>query len=228
MALTENDIIDIIYSLYETDTDGWGTGDDEYLAARKYCNVAISRWEKYDNTVWRELWTKLSDASDGDTSLTAGTYAYDCPSDFIRSSSWVRTGDTPTFWQVIDPSELADHDLSNDTSNFCYFTGNPADGYDLNFNPNVTLTTGDTIYYEYYKTASLFSATTSTTEMSDPYFIIYYVLARFLKNDGEDYEEEANQADDLLENMRVMNMSGFAHIPNPIQEAISGNSGFGY
>ena len=53
MALTENDIIDIIYALYETDTDGWGTGDDEYLAARKYCNVAISRWEKSRKHVQR-------------------------------------------------------------------------------------------------------------------------------------------------------------------------------
>ena len=226
MALSENDIIDIVYSLYETDDDGWETDDDEYLAARRYCNIAINRWEKYDNTVWRELWGNLSDAADGDTTLTAGTYAYDCPTNFIRPSSWVRTGSSPQYWKVIDPSKTADYDKAY--AHVCWFTGSPKDGYTLNFNPEVTLTTGDEIAYEYYKSATNFSASTDTTEMADPYFIVYYVLARFLKNDGEDYSEEANQADDLLENMRVVNMSGFSEIPNGIDDTIINNSGFGY
>ena len=54
-VLTEQNIIDIVYALYETDTDSWSATSDEYLAARKYSNVAINRWEKYDNTEWREL-----------------------------------------------------------------------------------------------------------------------------------------------------------------------------
>lgn len=227
-ALTENNIIDIVYALYETDDDGWETDSDEYLAARKYANVAINRWEKYDNTQWRELWSTLTAAADGDKTLTAGDYSYDCPTNFLRPGSWVRTGATPTFWKVIPPEQVAAKDLSNDTSNFCYFTGNIKTGFDLNFNPNVTLTTGDTIYYEYYKVATKFTAITDTTEMSDPYFIVYYVLYRFLKNDGEDYTDEANQSEDLLENMRTTNLSGYFGIPGQIQEPISSNSGFGY
>lgn len=228
MALTENNIIDIVYSLYETDDDGWDATSDEYLAARKYCNTAIARWERYDNTVWRELWGTLTDAADGDKTTTASDYSYDCPTNFIRPCSWVRVGSTPTYYQVLSPDKLAERDLASDKSNFVYFTGNPKDGYDLNFNNNLTLTTGDNVYYEYYKSATTFTATTSTTEMTDPYFIVYYVLARFLKNDGEDYSEEANQADDLLENMRVANMSGYQHIPNTVNEPISNNAGFGY
>lgn len=227
MALTEENIIDIVYAMYEGDDDGWETTSDEYLAARKYANAAIARWEHYDNTTWRELWGALTAAADGDKTLTAGDYSYDCPTNFIRPGSWVRTGSTPTYWQVLSPSELANHDLASDKNYFCYFTGNPKDGYDLNFNNNITLTTGDTIYYEYYKSASTFTATSSTTEMADPYFIVYYILYRMLKNDGEDYSEEYAQAADILENMRVANMSGFAHIPDQILESISANEGFG-
>lgn len=224
--MTENSIIDIVYSLYETDDDGWDVGSDEYLAARKYCNTAIARWERYDNTTWRDLWATLTAAADGTKTLTADTYDYTCPTNFLRPGSWVRTGSTPQFWQVLPPEKVAEMDSS--TAYYCYFTGNVKDGFTLNFNPELTLTTDDVIYYEYYKTATTFTAITSETEMADPYFIVFYVLARFLKNDGEDYSEEGNQADDLLENMRVVNMSSYQNIPNQIEQSITNNAGFGY
>lgn len=226
-TLTENEIIDIVYSLYETSDEGWDSDSDEYLSARKYANAAIARWERYDNTTWRELWSTLTAAATGTKTLTANTYSYSCPTNFLRPSSWVRTGTEPTYWRVLTPEKLAQHDMAGDTSNFCYFTGNSKDGFYLNFNPKKTLTTGDTIYYEYYKAATTLTATTSTTEVPDPYFIVYYVLARFLKNDGEDYSEEANQAEDLLENMRTTNMSSLFGVPNRISNTLSNNYGFG-
>lgn len=228
--MTENELIDIVYDLYETDTTGWDTTSEEYLAARAYANVAIARWEKYDNTTWRDLWATLTANTQSSPvlvkTLTAGTYTYTCPTDFIRPASWVRTGSAPQYWEVIDPKKVGDLDESE--AFFCYFTGNVKDGFTLNFNPNKTLTTGDAISYEYYKAATTFTAITSETEMSDPYFIVYYVLARFLKNDGEDYSEEGNQADDLLENMRVVNMSGYGTVPNPVSDSLINNTGFGY
>lgn len=220
MALTENEIIDIVYSLYETDTEGWDTTSSEYLSARNYCNAAIARWEGYMNTTWNELWTKLEDAADGDDTITAGTYAYDCPTNFKRPGSWVRTGDTPQFWTVIQPPKSGSYDGTAEY--VCWFTGNAKDGFDLNFNPEVTLTTGDTIAYEYYKTATQFTATTSTTEMSDPYFIVYYVLYRFLKNDGEDFTDDANMSEDLLDNMRTANMTGLFGIHDPVDTMSEG------
>lgn len=224
-ALTEQNIIDIVYSLYETDTTGWASTDEEYLAARKYANVAISRWENYDNTTWRELWGTLTDAADGDKSTAAADWIYSCPTNFKRPGSWVRTGSKPQYWEVISPEKAAQ--IGVDTNYWCWFSGNVKDGFKLNFNPNVTIydaAADNTIYYEYYKTATTFTTTSSTTEMADPYFIVYYVLYRFLKNDGEDYSDEANQSEDLLENMRTANMSGFHGIPNTIQ--INGQ-GFG-
>lgn len=227
-ALTENDILDIVYALKEGDDDGWETDSDEYLAGRRYCNSAIFRWEQYDNTVWNELWTTLTDAADGTKTITAGTYNYSCPTNMKHPSSWVRTYDgvTSVFWKVVNPRELGEN-ANNNTDRFCYFTGSVKDGFTLNFNPNITLNTGDTINYEYYRQATTFTATTSTTEMSNPYFIVYSVLGQFIKLDGEDNLQELQNAEEALENMRVANEIGLYGVPNAISEPFNINDGFG-
>ena len=222
-VLTEAEIISTVYSLYETDTDSWAATDEEYLAARSYCNIAIRKWEFYDNTCWNELYSTLTAASDGTKTTTAGTYAYACPTDFRRPSSWVRVAGT--YWVVVSPPKSADY--AEENARVCWFTGSEKGGFYLNFNSNVTLTTADTIEYEYYKSASLFTTTTSTTEISDPYYIVYFVLARFLKNDGEDNLEELQEADDRLETMRVANMSGVFNVPDQIEETLDITGGFG-
>jgi len=229
-ALTEQEIINIVYSLYETDTTNWESTEEEYLAARQFANVAIRRWEFYDNTKWRELYSNLTDSTSSGVvkTLTAGTYEYTAPDEFRSPSSWVRTLDgsnNPTFWKVIGAEKSADY--ANSTAKVCWFSGNDADGFVLNFNPKVTLTTDHTINYEFYKAASLFSTTTSTTEVPDPYFIVYFILARFLKNDGEGNIEELQEADDRLETMRVANMSGVFGVPDDLEETLVTNRGFG-
>jgi hypothetical protein len=220
-TLTEEQIIDVVYALYETDDTGWASTSDEYLAARKYCNVAINRWEHYDNTEWRELWTKLTDAADGDKT-TDGTNQYDCPTNFVRPGSWVRVG--TTFYTVITPEKVAKY--ANSQDKFCYFSGNSSAGFKLNFNANLSMSTGDTIYYEYYKSATTFTATTSKTEMADPYFIVYFVLARFIKNDGEDNMEEIRESDEKLEQMRVTNLVGYYDLPDQIESTLNELFGF--
>lgn len=220
-TLTENEILDIVYSLYETDDEGWDTTSAEYLSSRVFANAAIRKWEGYNNTVWNELWTTLTASTQVSPTLvktiTAGDYTYTCPTDFRRPSSWVRTVNTngaATIWEVVSPKRLGE--LTDSQENWCYFTGSVKDGFTLNFNSEITLTTGDTINYEYYKTATLFSATSSTTEVSDPYYIVYYILYRLLKNDGEDYTDERDQWRELLENMRTENLTGYFGIADPI------------
>jgi hypothetical protein len=207
-ALSEQTILNLVYSLYEGDADNWVETSDEYLAARQYAKLAIGKWEHYDNTTWRDLFTTLTAAADGDKTITAGDYTYSCPTNFVRVTSFVRT--------VIQPENVAKY--AGAGSKYCYFTGSVKDGFTLNFNTQETLTTGDTINYEYYKQATLFTAITSTTEMADPYFIVYFILARLLKNDGEDNSEELQEADDRLETMRVANMSGQFGVENIIED----------
>lgn len=224
-VLTENEIIDIIYSLYETDDEGWDTDSSEYLSARVFCNAAIQDWAARET--WRDLWGTLAAATDGDKTITAGDYSYDCPTNFQQMGSWVRTvnNDVNTFWKVIPPEKVAK--MAGQSGKFCYVTGSIKGGFDLNFNSEETLTTGDTISYEYYKTPTLFTATTSTSEIPDPYYLVYYALVRMLKNDGEDFTYEEQMRREVLDKMLTNNMTTPWDISNGIETPLNLSGGFG-
>lgn len=160
-------------------------GDEDWEVWTELLNVAISIWEKEEGTLWRELYSTLASAADGDKTTTANDYSYDCPTDFVFPVGFVRTisNSISTYFVVINPDEVQ---LQDDTQGrWCYFTGNTSTGYDLHFNPDLTLTTGDTIAYEYYKTASAVSTGTDKFEMSDPMFAVYYALAELKKDEGD-------------------------------------------
>jgi len=225
IALTETQIIDAIYGLYETDDTGWSASSAEYLTSRIYINAGLQDWAM--RTTWRDLWSTLTSASDGDKTTTAGTWDYDCPTNFNAPNSWVRTtsGETNTFWRII-PTEMIGKYASAD-DNYCYFTGSKADGYVLNFNPRKTLVTGDTINYEYYKNPTLYTATTIQSEIPDPYYLVYYALARLLKNDGEDFSFELQMSREIMDRMETNNLQGYWDIDNRIEESLGQGVGFG-
>lgn len=220
-ALSEQTIVNNAYYLLEQDSEVWETDSSEYLTARGLANIAIDRWEKYDNTTWKELITKLADAADGTKTVTAGTYSYSTPTNFVRPLSFVKIGDK-TF-DVIEPQKLAQ--FKDSVGTFCYFTGNAKAGFKLNINPNLTLTTGDTIEYEYVKAATKFAATGDTTEMSDPYFISYFIAAH-MGEEGIDPNLFDN-AEARLDQMRTMNMSGLWGVANTIDSSFDNLDGFG-
>lgn len=229
-AISEQSLFNIIYALYEGDTTNWSVTSDEYLSARVYANAAINRWEQYDQTNWRELWGTLTSAATGDKTTTLNDWDYTCPSDMVKPASYVRTVNSSgnsIYWDVRPLAQIPS--LATATGYFCYFTGNVKDGFTLHFNPNVPLVTGDTINYEYYKAASTLTTTTSTTEMADPYFIVYFVLSRFFENDGEDgrASKAFQEAESRLENMRTNNMVHLEGVSDDIEEGL-GSSGFGY
>jgi len=229
-VLTEQNILDIVYALYEGDVTNWIPESEEYLTARIYANAAINRWEFYEQTNWRELWTPLTDASDGDKTLTAGTYAYRCPTNMIKPASYVRTvgnGSVSKYWDVVSLSKVPS--LKLEDYNYCYFTGNIKNGFTLHFNPNVVLNTGDILNYEYYKSATKFTTPTSTTEMSDPYFIVYFVISRLFENDGEDgrASKAFQEAEGRLENMKVANIIHLEGVKDNIEDTIDNLTGFG-
>src|SRR5690554_6084348 len=159
---TEREIINQAFFLIEQDNDVWEVDSDEYEVARGLLNNGITRWETYENTNWRELLKKNSD-SDGDQVLT-DSYSYRCASDFVYPGTWVRTGTRE--WEVIKPEKVGMY--ANSKLDWCYFSGNEKSGFTLNFNPNVTLTEGDAIEYEYFKKADTTSDPDDEVEMSDP------------------------------------------------------------
>ena len=214
--MTEETLMDQVYSLYEGDVDDWTTTGSDYLAARRYGNAAIIMWQNYDNTKWRELFSTLTGASDGDKTITTAVFTYDAPTDFLWLASFVRTvnAGVSTYYTPKGSEKISI--LDDTTGKWCYITGNQADGFVVNFNPDLTLTTGDTLVYEYYKKATEFTVPTTVPEMSNPYFIVHYILWRLYKNDGEDPKasEEFQIAQQMLEQMRVDNMAGYTDVPH--------------
>jgi len=225
--MTETQLIAAIYSLYETDNTGWDSGSSEYLTARTYLNAGLQDW--FMRQTWRDLWTTLASSTQVGLvkTVTAGTWAYTCPTNFSYPNSWVRTtsGTTNTFWQVIPTEMVAKY--SSDDGYFCYFTGSVKDGFVLNFNSRVTLVTGDTINYEYYKTPTTYTTTASVSEIPDPYYLVYYALARLLKNDGEDFNLEMQKANEIMDRMEVNNIQGYWDVSNQIEEPLGLGVGFG-
>jgi len=225
MALTETQIITAIYQLYETDDTGWSSSSSEYLSARGFLNAGLQDWAM--RTTWRDLWSTLTSAADGTKTITAGTYSYVTPTNFNAPNSWVRTtsGTTNTFWRVIPVDVIAKYSSADD--NYCYFTGSQADGFNLNFNSRKTLVTGDTINYEYYKNPTLYTTTATKSEIPDPYYLVYYALARLIKNDGEDFSYEEGKAREIMDRMEVNNIQGYWDVDNRIEEPLGQGVGFG-
>jgi hypothetical protein len=227
-ALTENTIINNAYYLLEKASELWAVTSDEYLTARGLANIAINRWEMADSIKWKELFTTLTAAATGVKTLTAGVFTYAAPDNFRYPSSYVRTTDSgggSSFWHVISPEKLVMY--ADSGQHVCWFTGNVMAGFTLNFNSySVSLTTGHTINYEYYKQATLFTAITDTTEMEDPYFISYYIAAH-MAEEGVDPDMNT-MAEARLEAMRVQNMSQLFGVSDDIPTSGDFGSGFGF
>ena len=222
--MTEQEIINSVYYLVEIDSEPWTSSDDEYLTARGLCNIAINRWDKYENTVWNDLIVNLTDSDVsllGDKVTVAETYSYDCPTDFVRPVSFVRIGGE--LYDVKKVTEI--QSLKDSQAKWVYFRGNIKDGYKINLNPNLTVVAGEVIEYEYYKKTSSFSETSSESEMSDPYFIVYFVAAH-MGDEGinTDYYQ---MAEARLEQMSTVNMSGLFGVSSNMDTSLDSNDGFG-
>jgi hypothetical protein len=231
-ALTESDIVNNAYYLLEQDKDVWASTDDEWTVARGILNIGVGRWEFYENTTWRELWTTNSGAASslgGDTVTTDSENDYDCPSDMARPGGYVVTSSssatgTRTFWQVVPPEEVIKWRNSDDY--YCYFTGNIKAGFDLHFNPRIDIDAGLYIDYPYYKQATKSTATSSTVEVPDPYFLSYFIAAHMAEG-GVD-PDMMDMAEARLEQMREVNLSSYWGVPGNIED--DGNTaglGFG-
>lgn len=199
--MTESDIQDQIHYMYEGDIETPSSGDDDYTLRLGLENAAINRWENEDGMLWNELWVKVQDAADGDKTTDGSASSFDCPSDFKFPGSYVRVGST--YYTVIPQEKVPQYTTT--TEKVCYFTGNPQNGYDLNF---LTAPDSDTLYYEYYKTADSLSDTTDIPEMSDPYFIVYFVVSRLFELDGQTKNamKAFQEAEARLVQMKTRNM----------------------
>lgn len=211
--MTEQEIIQLAFNLSELDVDYWETDSDEYALARQILNDGINRWEHFENTKWRELIDTES------TPLTTA-YSYATPSTMFYPGSWVRVGNQ--FFDVVQQERIGE--LAKSDYYYVYFLGNPKDGYTLNFNPNITMPSGNA-EYEFYKKATRTTEPTDEVEMSDPNFLAYWIASK-LGEDGMDIDL-FNIAENKLTQMKILNMSGYFGVPSRIEETIDDDYGFG-
>jgi hypothetical protein len=217
-----------VFSLLEKDSDTWATTDSEYLTARSFLNMGLTRWQNYDNTTWRELWTDLTSASTGEKTLSASVWTYDTPTDFVRPGGYVTTTDSAggvTFYHVMPSEEVGKY--ANSTDNWVYFKGNAKAGHSLQFNPKSTPTAGGTIKYPYYKTATQSSATSTVLEPGDPNFLSYFIAAHMSESSDSIDGNFFAVAEGLLKQMKSVNNSGLWGVPNNIQDSLEDLDGFG-
>jgi len=220
---TLTNAISYLNTLFEADSTVPASTEEDYIVWTALFNVAIDLWENEEGVLWKELFATLSAAADGTKTITTDTYSYACPTNFsfpVGKVRLVRSGSS-TYFTVIKPEEIQ---LYDDTGgNWCYFLGNPSAGYTLNFNPDLDLTTGDTINYEYYKKATKLTTGTDKFEMSDPMFAVFYALSELKKEEGD--TSAAVIATQKLEGMKTKNIMPSYFQSDAIENKVS--DGFG-
>jgi hypothetical protein len=188
-------------SLLELDSTSPSSGDEDYTVWTDLINAGCNLWENEEGVLWNELFVKLADAPDGTkTTTTANTYTVPALFRFPASGYvWLGSGTNKTAYKVIRQQDLQLYE--NNSDNWCYFLmdGSPT----LEFNPNLTITTGQTISYNYYKYASALTTGTDTFEMSDPMFAVYYALSELTKEEGN--AQALNIATQKIESMKTRN-----------------------
>ena len=201
MNLTLDDLQGIIHKIYEGNTSTPSSTEEDYLLRLGYINDAIRIWEG-QSVDWRELFTNLSDASDGDKTTSSGVTAYSAPTDFVKISSYVKVGSY--YYPYIEPNQVLTTLRNDSTKKFFYITGSPG-SYVININP--TPDPDLTISYSYYKTATTLSSGTDKPEMRLPMFIVYHTLARLYEGDLRNdmvslYEQKAKE---VMDEMIILN-----------------------
>lgn len=200
---TVNDAMTFVNTLYESDETAPTSGDADFTVWLSLMNIAINIWEHEEGVLWKELFVKLADSADGDKTTSANDTSYATPSDFRFPACgyvWLGSGTNKTPYKVISQEQA--QLLQNDSSNWCYFLMDTTPT--LEFNPNLTIPASYTISYEYYKYATKLTAGASTFEMSDPMFVVYYVVSELKKDEGD--TSALSIATQKLEGMRTKNI----------------------
>lgn len=198
-----DDAITYLNTLYNGSSTAPTSGEEDYIVWTSLMNVAVSLWENEEGMLWKQLFVKLADAADGTKTTTAGNYSYTVPTNFVFPSSgyvWTGSGTNKTAYKVLRQEDV--QLFENDSGNWCYFLMDTSPT--LEFNPNCTLTTGYTISYNYYKTATAVASGADTFDMSDPMFAVYYALSELKKEEGD--TSALTIATQKLEAMRTKNV----------------------
>lgn len=211
-TMTFEQVFTAYYSLFRADSDVPISTDDEYTVGMRLANEAINYFADYEGTYWRELFTTNQLDGTGTQTITTGTTVYDAPINFKEAGGFIRVkdsdGNTVQSYERIEPHEAQFRD---DSATYAYFTFDLAtDTHKLTINPAPTSNlNGLDIDYVYYKSPTLFTTGTSTTEMSNPYFIVHRMLAmQFRASRNPYYSSALKDSENTIRLMQLKNNSG--------------------
>ena len=224
--MTFDQIFETYYGLYRAEADTPASTDDEYTVALMLSREAITRWSNYDGTYWKELFTTLQSSTQVlpalVTTVSTGVSTYTAPTDMREAGGFVKlldaNGNTVQSYPII---EVEQAQFKGDSSTYCYFTGDPNNGFVLHLNPAPGASlNGLAIDYVYYKKPTYFTTGTDVTEMADPMFIVHRMLAnRFRVSRNPYYSSAKIDAEDCLRTMQADNISGNWSDPWKLQDS---------
>lgn len=221
MTFDLEDIINRIHRITIGDSDYPSSGDDEYDLNLGLINDFIDEWQNEEGILWNELWKEASFASTSATSYDLSSSV----SDLVFPGGYVTLESSgATYWEVKKLEDVIN--LTNNQGHWCYFTGDPQNGFTLHFNPNCYPGDG-TIKFPYYKKATHLSDTTDLPEMSDPTYLVHMVASQNLAEDdpgSSDTHFEIGQA--KLRAMKTKNLMSPPWQSDRLQD--KAGTGFGY
>jgi hypothetical protein len=190
MTITE--ALQIIHRLYEGNEDYPDSTSEDYISRLEKANSAIRIWEGKLNEgiFWKELFDTEA--------ITAGGSGSDAaPADFLFPGGSIWVGSTE--YSFVRP-EKARKLIQQGAENFYWITGGKG-AYKVNTYPALT----SNFDFDYYKDALKFTTGDDTTpiEMSDPYFLIEFVLSQLYLDDDNAtqagfYMDSANEKMDAM------------------------------
>jgi hypothetical protein len=199
------------YSLFRADSDIPASTEDEYTVGMRMANEALNRWANYDGVYWKELYDTNQTDGTGVQTVTTGTTTYAAPTNFKEAGGYVRLlnsdGVVQHRYPILDPNETQ---FTTTLNNYCYFTGNPKDGYTLHLSPSPPSNyDGWDIEYDYYKKPTEYSTGATVSEIPDPYFVVHRMLANQFRAARNPYYSSAKaDAENALRQMKIDNDSG--------------------
>lgn len=199
-----DDILKRAHRIIENNVDYPTSGEDDYEYRMGLCNDYIDEWNKEEGVNWKELWAMASVASTSATSynLSSTVSNLDFPGGYVKLVP--STGST-VYWEVKKIEDINNFDNNQDP--WCYFLGDPNNGYTLYFNPNYYPGAG-TIEFPYYKKATHLSSGTDKPEMSDPSYLVHMIASQGLAEDNPgDSDKHFTIGQSRLKAMKTRNIT---------------------
>lgn len=198
------------YVKYRGVGDVPGQSDPEFSIFSQFANDAIQFWRTQDGVLWNELFNTAKN-SDATTIITTGVTTYKAPSDMDFPGGYIKVfRPTSTDFTLIPLIQPQAAQIQAANSNYAYFTGDPNNGFILNYNPgNPAPMENYTMDYDYYKVPTPLVNFSDVPEMRDPMLCVWYALRERLENSRNTLWQKADiELSRSMANMEVKNAMG--------------------